>query len=242
MSIQADIRAKALRNCIATIGEEGFFDAYFRLLHGIALVDQCMIFRYGDGVVRCLLSRNFGSVVKGNSAAQKYLSEGFRDDPLLAHIDQLKENEAATLWGKECREDMAPAYRKAFFDKVGLLDKTAVLLRQGGDAYCVNFYRKTGCITFDMPGEPDKHFWTILAQICLTHLRLTAVADGLGPLAILSEKERQICSGILQGRKTEQIAADCGIAHSTAITYRRRAYAKLGISSRTALFVVCGKG
>lgn len=56
---------------------------------------------------------------------------------------------------------------------------------------------------------------------------------------MLSARERAVCLGILAGRKAELIAGDIDVAASTVVTYRKRAYAKLGINSRAALFAIC---
>lgn len=199
-----------------------------------------MIFQYDNHGVGCLLSRNFSSVAKGSSIAQKYLSHGFEHDPLLNEMEKLDPSDDIVFWGRECTDRMDEDYRRAYFENVGVLEKVAVLNRMNGRRFCANFYRNLGRPKFDASDQVSKEIWSILAQICLTHLLSNADNLGLGPLSILSEKERQVCSGILQGKKTEQIAADCNIAPSTAITYKKRAYQKLGISSRSALFEICG--
>lgn len=231
-----------LRNCIAHIGQVGFFDVFFKLLNESLEIDQCMVYHYSDTAPRCLLSRNFGSVSKGNSMAQKYLESGYLVDPLCDVLATTKRGQDLVFWSDECRLNMPAAYRATYFDDIGILDKVAMLHHNDVGKFGLNFYRKIGRDRFDTSGQPDKDFWACLSQICLTHLLMISNQNGLGPLAILSEKERQICSGILQGRKFEQIAADIGIAHSTAVTYRRRAYDKLGISSRSALFAICKTG
>ena len=56
----------------------------------------------------------------------------------------------------------------------------------------------------------------------------------------LSKREAQVCSGILCGFSLEAISIEYGFALSTAATFRKRAYAKLGITSQrelAALFV-----
>lgn len=53
--------------------------------------------------------------------------------------------------------------------------------------------------------------------------------------ASLSGRERQICARIAGGRSTTSIAAELGIATSTVMTLRKRAYAKLGIHDRLDL-------
>lgn len=60
-----------------------------------------------------------------------------------------------------------------------------------------------------------------------------------GPLAFLSEREQQVCRAVLRGKKNEAIAAELDIAASSVITYRKRAYEKLGITSRAQLFALC---
>ncbi|NLW05604.1 MAG: helix-turn-helix transcriptional regulator, partial [Pseudomonadaceae bacterium] len=59
------------------------------------------------------------------------------------------------------------------------------------------------------------------------------------PLAFLSERERQVCAAVLQGKKSETIAYELEVAPSSVVTYRKRAYDKLGISSRAQLFALC---
>jgi DNA-binding CsgD family transcriptional regulator len=44
-----------------------------------------------------------------------------------------------------------------------------------------------------------------------------------------------VCAGTLMGRTAEAIGADLGIAPSTVLTYRRRAYERCGISSAVQL-------
>jgi DNA-binding CsgD family transcriptional regulator len=235
-------RLARIRLCVARIGRDGFHDVFFDALRDRLRIAQCMVFRYRADGVDCLLSRNFGSVGRGRSIAQKYLEQGFRRDPLRTRLDALGADEDAVFWGDECRAGMDAAYVREFFEQAGVGDKVAVLNRSGGGRYCVNFYRAPGEASFSREGEASREVWALLAQACLTHLLLDEDSHGLGPLAVLSEKERQVAAGILGGRKMEQVAADLGVATSTAITYRRRAYEKLGISSRGALFAICRGG
>lgn len=66
--------------------------------------------------------------------------------------------------------------------------------------------------------------------------RIDAAAIRLGVRATaLSGRERQICARIAGGRSAASIAAELGIAASTVMTLRKRAYAKLGIHDRRDL-------
>lgn len=69
---------------------------------------------------------------------------------------------------------------------------------------------------------------------------LTNLLDGKNALfEKLADRERQVCIRILQGYSSEAISLDLKVAISTIHTYRKRAYAKLGISSQNELFSLC---
>ena len=58
----------------------------------------------------------------------------------------------------------------------------------------------------------------------------------LGPLK-LTPREAEICASIIMGYSTEAISLNCSISINTVATHRKRAYAKLGISSQNELFL-----
>ena len=51
----------------------------------------------------------------------------------------------------------------------------------------------------------------------------------------LTPRELDICLGIMQGKSSEAIALALGISVNTVLTYRKRAYARLGITSHIEL-------
>ena len=51
----------------------------------------------------------------------------------------------------------------------------------------------------------------------------------------LSRREAQVCARILYGQLTAGIALDLGIGEETVVTYRKRAYQRLGIATRQEL-------
>ena len=59
------------------------------------------------------------------------------------------------------------------------------------------------------------------------------LGDGLTP------REKAVACRIASGMGTDEIARDMGVAPATVITFRKRAYAKLGIGSRAELFARC---
>ncbi|MEZ5704978.1 MAG: LuxR C-terminal-related transcriptional regulator [Burkholderiaceae bacterium] len=55
----------------------------------------------------------------------------------------------------------------------------------------------------------------------------------------LSAREQQVCARALRGMSNPGIAIDLGVQVSTVSTLRRRAFAKLGISTLSELFLLC---
>ena len=56
--------------------------------------------------------------------------------------------------------------------------------------------------------------------------------------ATLTGREKEVCLRILSGFSSEAIAAELGISLHSTLTYRKRAYERLGISSQSELFAI----
>ena len=58
------------------------------------------------------------------------------------------------------------------------------------------------------------------------------------PLASLTPREQDVCRRILAGYSSEAISQALGISLHSTLTYRKRAYERLGISSQSELFAI----
>ena len=67
------------------------------------------------------------------------------------------------------------------------------------------------------------------------------LADHLAGLlsARLTRREVAVVVRVLKGMRTEGIAIDMGLKPASVITFRKRAYAKLGIATQAELFAYC---
>lgn len=229
-----------ISECVANIGNPSFYAPFIRLVEECIAADQCMVFAYEDDHVSCLLSRNFEVGARGKRLAQLYLQHGYRQDPLFARIKALRPGEEEVLNLNEIVGMMDPEYLRRFYENAKLADKVAVLLTEGHLRLCVNFYwgeARPGLSQND--SRLPQSVWRLIARVVARHYGAGEIARSDGPLSALSDRERDVCEGILQGMKLEQTAAALGITPNSAATYRKRAYAKLGINSRAALFALC---
>lgn len=217
--------------CLARLGQDSFLDPFLTLV-GQADAAQVMIFSYAPDHASCLLSRNFRTGALGARLAADYLDGWFRMDPVFTDILELQPGISQQARFDELALRMPPAYRTRFFDAPALTGKFAVLIVGERLRLVLNLYWHHDAIE-------KNDLASLLARLALMHFEARPENSLPAPLTALSERERAVCLGILEGKKAEQIAADLGVAPSSVITYRRRAYAKLGINSRGSLFAIC---
>lgn len=221
--------------CLASLGEEGFAQAFCDLAQTLG-IDQIMIFSISDEGASCLLSRHFRRSSLAGQLAATYLDGWFRHDPLLPELLTLPAGSVETRHMADLGRQMSADYRRIFFDTPGLASKTSLLCAGERLRLFVSLYQsEPDAASFD--GDLAR----LAGRLALKHFEAVAASDIPAPLAVLSERERAVCLGILSGLKAEAIAAQMGVAPSTAVTYRKRAYDKLGVTSRAGLFAICGE-
>ena len=151
-------------------------------------------------------------------------------------------------------------YQNHFFDRHDLVDKASTIGKvEQGSVYC-NFYR------VGRSGPYSAKDWQLLEVILplvttliSTHYRIlqltptdekgrfrnarslvhNIISKNVSPFSQLTPREREVCERILLGYTSVGIGLDLNIAQSSVVTYRRRAYEKLGISTQNELFTLC---
>ena len=236
----ADLLIDAVADCVPLVGSGDFTERFLNVVKLIG-AGQVTAFAYEPDKVDCLLSRNFLSEDKGGTLAAAYVDGWFRDDPLFERATNMSANHCAV----ERLEDLLPSidsrYLAMFFGSAGFRTKVAVLVGQDSLRMVLNLYFE-GEIddrSAHSPQRVEASLYRLIGRTLATHfLRLKPPEFPL-PLAVLSERERQVCIGMLAGKKAEIIAQEIGVGSSSVVTYRQRAYQKLGISSRGQLFSIC---
>ena len=226
--------------CMAKVGDKGFNQAFLDLVITHLQADQVMVFSYGEGKPSCYLSFNTHPEDTANRLAQDYLETGHAQDPLRPQIARLSAVAGTDVFSLSALVgDMTPLYRHRFFERPGIVDKLTVLARREAACLGVNLYRFAGKGGF-APEQLSSPLLDVLGQLALLQYSDRQPQDMRSPLFSLSDREREICEGILRGKTSEAIAWELEVAPSTVSTYRKRAYAKLGINSKSALFTLCG--
>ncbi len=82
-----------------------------------------------------------------------------------------------------------------------------------------------------------KHFSYMYAVKGQNQFLIGRVLSEAATFAAITPRERAVCIGILTGHTSESIAMNLAISINSVLTYRKRLYEKLGISSQNELFV-----
>ncbi|MDR3097968.1 MAG: LuxR C-terminal-related transcriptional regulator [Paraburkholderia sp.] len=145
-------------------------------------------------------------------------------------------------------------YRHACYATPNVSDRLSLLLQPAADIWlAINLYRGRDAGNFQpaeveqveslapLIGEAAKHHYALrgqsqmgIPQMMLARLR------GLCPT--LSKRELDVLRGVLEGKSAAEIAECMGVKPSSAVTYQKRAYQRLGISSQRQLFALCLSG
>lgn len=236
---------------VLAIGRSSFPQALIGALRQVADVGHCMVFALaGERQADCLLDA--GNIPIGRDLGAAYSGHFHLSDPNRDAIFEAQAEAAPILLPNFARRMYSDSYRKIFFEDSDIVDKCATAIWLEDTCFYVNFYRITsqGRFTRDeirrlmavapaVSAAVARHFQQEPAAEDSDPLqRLKALFAGAAPFAALTGREKEVCLRILSGLTSEAIAAELGISLHSALTYRKRAYDRLGISSQNELFAI----
>jgi len=230
---------------VLAIGRSDFPNVLIDTLRRQADVGHCMVFALSRaGAARCLLDA--GNIPIGGDLGAAYAGHFHESDP---NRDTLFEREsgAPIMLPAFAPRMYGARYRKIFFQDSGIVDKCATAIWVDDTCFYVNFYRITAQGRFS--ATQRERLWAIAPAIGASvarHFQQTATPDqtlaalfaSCAPLAALTPREQEVCRHILAGYSSEAISKGLGISQHSTLTYRKRAYARLGISSQNELFAI----
>lgn len=244
-SVPANSAAGDVSSAVLAIGRPDFPNVLIDTLRRQAGVGHCMVFALNrTGYASCLLDA--GNIPIGGDLGAAYAGQFHESDP----------NRDALFEGEGSAPIMLPAfaprmygarYRKIFFNDSGIVDKCATAIWTGDTCFYVNFYRIAAQGRFG--DEQRRRLGAIAPAIAASvarHFQASATPDQTlaalfatrSPLADLTPREQDVCRRILSGFSSEAISQSLGISLHSILTYRKRAYERLGISSQSELFAI----
>lgn len=235
---------------VAQLGREDFGDTFGEACVRLSKADQVTAFVVDGGSPRCLLAYRPRRGDLAMQLCRQYVEHYFeRDTLLMASLSSGSSYIARPLSISDIRDE---AYRNRLFSEAGLTSKFSVLQWRRESLVYLNFYfreRPVGQLTDAFTVLSDHG--ELLVEAVGKHdalsgssfhrqtgkRRVESLLRERFPL--LSPREVQVCARIVTGHNAEAIALELELSGATVTTFRRRAYAKLGIASQSELFARC---
>jgi DNA-binding CsgD family transcriptional regulator len=255
MQLVAIQQAVAARSILATmprviesVGRSDFSSGLFDIARRFTGTEIVTAFVAApDGEVHTLLAENhYNSGQPALEIARRYVSRHWRADP--ANAIALDESDAADCWGVRMKagDIESSAYRSECYLSVGLSERFSLLQRREAGTMRLSIYRRRKESFSEAEIANLVESAPLLMAALWRHYEVTKPAGGRSAAKDfharlekaapgLSKRERDVCALVAAGLTSEGIALELGVGINTVLTYRKRAYARLGISSQNEL-------
>jgi LuxR family transcriptional regulator, activator of tox operons len=236
---------------ILSLGQDDFACRLIDFFDRLVGVDLCSAFVVErPGRLRYLFASTKDRVHQqfAERASVRYAQEFWRYDPALADRVAGACNGYISVVQQSRNAIKNAEYRSSCYEDPNVLDRASIFGVAGGTVVLVSVYRRlsAGCFTNDeiravqlaaglIMSLTAKHA-SLCTALAALHPSIEQLAQQIGRIdAQLSCRERQICAAILAGKSVKDIAREHDLQISTVVTYKKRAYLKLGIETRRDL-------
>jgi DNA-binding CsgD family transcriptional regulator len=207
---------------------------------------------HASGRVLVTEARDRDLTRKARHVSQVYAEQDYATDEVLTRQSGMPPGEARLVI--QHPEDRDAEFRARYFDDMAIAEELSIFERGQDSTLYLGFCCKTASFGPDKLAEVQA-IAPLLGSLVRRHAALMGERDVppadvrerrfaslrqafLAHDAGLTEREAEVCAAIAVGYRAESAAARLGISPNTVATHRKRAYAKLGISSQTELFAI----
>lgn len=248
-------RATSLVSSIGSDDANAFAAEVLKLLGDAAGISQCTVFAYEfDNRPRTVSVADHRGGRFLRDVADVYAKTFYALDgnQTIISAPQNEKPGSTVLLHQQSIEDIAhEGYRAACYHQPDVSGRVSLLLQPAQDIWLsVNLYRDRRRGNFQ-PSEIAliEAFSPLIAQTARHHYALCGpIQSGIPQLMLarirrmcpeLSKRETDVLCGVLEGRTAQEIGDVMGVKPSSVVTYQKRAYRRLGISSQRELFALC---
>jgi len=243
---------------VAAIGsaDAGSFAAeVLKTLGEGAQLAQCTIFAYEFGNRPRTVSvadRRGGRFLRDVADVYSKLFYALDGNQNIVSNEPAARHGASIVMHQQTSDDIVhEGYRAACYGNPNVYDRLSLLLQPADEIWLsVNLYRDRAHANFQpreiafiealapLIGHTARHHYALHGQhqLGLPQLMLARVRS-LCPT--LAKRELDVIRGVLEGRTAAEIGEILGIKPASVVTYQKRAYQRLGISTQRQLFALC---
>jgi DNA-binding CsgD family transcriptional regulator len=245
-----------LGQAILSLGEQDFAHALIRAMEPFVAVDHLAVVVFDAEFAAHLAGA--GSRQPGNAALEAgrlyERARFYRHDPGAKQLGRAGSG-GPVLLRLRASDITDRQYRREIYDRFRLLERLSVIDQVRDRWLMLNLYRGRGSDPFReheiarireisalLLNLAGKHAGLVAAvPVRAGRLESTRYLERLlaGIESRLTPRERAVCARALSGQTMQATASELGVRPPTVATLRRRAYAKLNISSLNELFARC---
>lgn len=245
---------KAVANLILSLGNSGFSDILLKTLEPICRPDHLSLLHFHpEGEITYICSANTPDHPISPAQQQLYLSTYSQYDPNKSLVSSIKDEEEVLVKRLKPDEIGNGGYRQLWYREIGIMDRVSIISAADKGAYCLNLFRIEQEFSDDELDDIT-HLRDLLSGLMIKHSRLAGSLSNFMTREVqinhlverlklinaqLTPRETEVSARILLGMSSEGIALDLGIKRESVHTYRKRAYARMNISSQNELFALC---
>lgn len=245
--------ATAVANVVGAVGNDDFPERFLAALQQLAGTDLCSAFLVdSSGNLRCLFACGAHPDIPdfAHAASLKYATQYWRRDLTTRRIIAAAANPDGIHVVRQAASVIRdPEYRRACYEQGGIVERVTIY-RTATPQALASAYRTKRSGPFAIADlDRLRTYAPILIASVAKHdeVRQGAARMGLHPPAeeiaqrllagwrSLSIREAEVSAHLLLGRTQQEIAEASGLGVSSVVTYRQRAYRKLGVSRRRDL-------
>jgi DNA-binding CsgD family transcriptional regulator len=233
---------------VKSIGTEAYGRSCLAFLEKSVNADQWALFRFRSGIpLKCVATASMHHRAAALENTDRYIERCHSVDPCVQAASKL--NSTATLTKLDINDIEDTQYRHCF-ELTHVRERVSLFSRIGDDFYLLSAFRGPRMSRFT-PAEMT--YFAALAELLLVtaqkheilmdqrrsaprHLDVKGIERLLKIRApSLSARECEVCARAVVGKTIEGTSLDLDIRRTSVITYRQRAYQKLGISRTSEL-------
>lgn len=249
------LRATDLVMAISQADPDALAASMLKIVGDTLPVSQCTVFAYEfDAKPRTVSAADHRGGRFLRDVADRYATHFYALDGNRTIIERSPERhsrDALVLHQQQSAEIENEAYRAACYAQPNVSDRLSLLVQPMEHVWLsINLYRDSAYGVFQ-PAELEQveRVAPLFAHAAKSHYALNGQHQQ-GSAAAMLARVRRVCPaltsrevdvlrGTLEGATAAEIALQMGIKPASVVTYQKRAYARLGISSQRQLFALC---
>jgi DNA-binding CsgD family transcriptional regulator len=242
---------RQLARAVDELGRTSFAPQLLSYLNAMVRADHCVLYRFDADEPEILGAASMDGTRLAGLNSQRYKREFWRRDTVLTRLTGQICGYASEVACVPSDQIEDPEFRHELFHAQGLSGRAMLIGDRESGLYGLSLFRRSQLGFFSLAeteaiaSQADmlvsciaKH-GTLLrrtqesASLLLSIGRIEARMHEMAPA--LTARERQVCARLIYGLEVKEAAKELGISPESAVTYRKRAFLRLGVSTRAEL-------